>query len=1784
MFQLIKQVFKSFKHSVILLIGLLFIGFAIIFTSISSVYFSSNIQNSYTSLNSVSNLGTAIVPSSDSDLKTSSLSYDISDNLFKPINSTAKDASGNAIYFNGYKDYADVTKSFAYNPNYLYHSSFVSSIANKGRNIIFAYYVKDSSSNNPYFTGNGINDSNQLFQKRARGVLYSYGEATIPTDSSKWRALGLRLRDDVDMQNVVYEINPLSGETDTSSDLVNTLGYFDDGYYSDYLSVYSGNTYYPTNVTATSVKGIEGDSNTDKIYQYTNNGKATPFFATNWNKSLFTQTLSWDLNQWTISEIISMLGKGVDIFSLLPSLSGRTNDTLSLKEDIDWNLASFTPTYEYMKIIRDKNYLMTHSDDSANSANVGTGANDITQFKDFVFSVHLDESKLTNLEKQTLDYVRKTYGDETYANLVSFVYTVNSSWVKTKLQTYTNDNISSLDSLADLTKTHPSKTESTDGNKTISGADIIKDWIKNYSTSKLTSLKSSMKTYEKEYLASKLNTVNNIEFNNQESFTISDSTNSSTYLVSRKDYNQDTDKYQSNNVNKLVYTSGSRLTNSSKYLDIANQLFDTTKISTGGYITDTTNPNYSINPDGNYLINLVRFIKDSYLQGITNTQTVNSKPSDYDTVVSLASSIIDGYDKNRSLNLNDYYHLFSIVTPDIYKGNLVTTNNQNIVLTFEVKYGIAPSHFQGTATYSTPYGSAAIVTDKWLDANNKTIVNPSEWKEALGMSSSDYVTWLKNLDSSKSFSINSMKFAIIGTGISAENAYPITALTSPLPNTRTESLIYVNDQGYESILSTSSLVTQENYFAVASKGNANYLSEINSAINGLTNEAYYSNDMTNHSNVLTMRIGMPKMLIQYIQLFSIALIVVIVIIGVYLCYLLIKIYIEKNQISLAIVKANGLSTWKIVLSLSTFGFTLSVVSTFIGYLLAFFIQSVFIGIIGNYWFIPISYHLFSVVGLITGALCIYAVFVLFVFIGVRKLFKTPINDILLKETELKINKFLYLIKSSRLDFGVVNKFRISLSSTKLFRLILMSLLCSFGLSFISLGVSIPQKFNTSQTNTSKNINYKYNFDLKTPTEQSGLYKLQNYSDLGVTDDTIGIYNIYQNPAYIGYTDPYAAILNDSSKKDLFALRDIVNGQEQVIPGKYFSNLLLPSYVSQRMLENSPQFFRNAVATKWLLDFQINVTSVSLNIWDYVSSSFSPELVSKINSLSNSFLDSVMNNEYLAKANEEGNGENMPFIAKEDGEWKIQSKNVLTDVNPSDLSSLRFNDNFLKFIGLVYGYGYGTDQSLAAKDAKISFGIIPYENDATGTSTSETYTYLDATFNSPNIKINPSKNGDGYSSLFGFKQEILGIKKNSSFVNLVDSKGNDINDLLYSDVSSGSNSDETVYPIIINNGAAYKYDLSVGQEFSTTISNTYDRYTKKMISDNSVKTVTFKIVGISSDSFGSQFYVSQENANQILGMNFNQGAYIYGTSTKQNSDPYPTKVTIIGDESVLNTYEKNNTNFPLTIVDYKQYLSNYVPFNGVFSKDENPLQLRSLSLYSNSGIWANFQKFNGSDKNFSTYLESTDNKTMMNFVVPYSQESLEALYKAIVNPTLPSSETDIRQEIIDKLATKNIESYLQSIFGDNQYVSISNASFFGILLKTYSSIFDSLVVVENLIIGLILPIIIFTIMIISSTTLNDFKKILLTLKTLGFSDSEILKSIFVTYGIVLVVSFALGFLILSGLLVAFQYMIFNLSSIYLSSFVGTLPYLYGAIAIFSILLLNIFYIALLFKKLNLKNFI
>lgn len=1798
MIQLIKQVIKSFKNSILLLISLAFISFAIIFASMSSLYLSSNISNSYQTLHKNSDAETAIASIDSSNLKNSLDTQTIYD-LTIDLSETSQDIkkpNEMGLYFNNLIEYGDVKTSFLYQPAKL--STLVFNVNENANNYIFPYYVASTTPNtenidNPYFAATGINDPNHMFELRAKGILKSYGDIEIPQGNpSKWRAEGMKFHNKYNPEKIIYDIDPLTGLTSkkrTENGLVTSYGFFNNGIIDDNIVVVVGSTKYPTNVIDyTDQTSSNIDLTKNNRYTFTKNGQTieSPFFvsSTKWDT-----TIDFDLTQYGnglegIKKILSQIANGADPFNIISSISPLSIAHNLPLGDIDWNIANFNPYYDYLKILHDPIYL-TDSYTSKFAKYSGTsieGSNIIKDTNDLILNIHVDETKLSDLQKQTLEYVREVYGDYEYNSLTRFIYTVKTSWIKEELLSQYSDNPTiineinklNFDNLNDLTQ--PIQTESNgEDNIEISGKSTLMNWLSKYATIQQQNFEEKLATYEKEFLSFKLSSINDISFNIQKSFTITDSESSRNYLVSQK--NTINNKYLDESVNELSLTSGSKLENSTKYLDVIDKAFAPNFIENGKIPQNSVG--WSPNETGNYLINLVKLISDVEIENIDE----NSKY--YTQVKELSNLIYNQYLEYGNININDYYKLFAIANIELKpNGTLpVSTTNQNVTISILARGGLVSGYYYASLIYATPYGSAAVVTDKWLDANNKKIISQDEWKKALNYSSSEFLVWIKNLPDENKFTINSKDFVIIGTGQSPENAYPIISITNPIPNPKIESLIFVNEQAYESILSTNSTLYQDEYFALKFNSNKNkQLSEVNNVLEQyLQKGAYLATDTKNNKNLLTLRYSFPIIINNYVQIFATVLTVLLVAVGIYLCFLMIKIYVDKNQVSLAIIKANGMPTWKIILALSLFGLITAIISGILGYLITYFAQSVFINILSNYWFIPIGMHNFSAVGFLGGGIAIYLCILFFIIIGVIFVFKQPINNLISKNTDIRINKLLYIFKAQKFNLPITIKFTLSLIVNKIGKFILFIVLCSFGLSIIAVGVSTPLKFNSSKINTENNRKYDYSFDLLTPTEQSGLYKYQDYEYLGITNSSIGVGGLYDG-ASISYSNsfiqqPYQLLLDDPNKRDLLALRNLDGTVKMFGENKnekrYFTNLLLPSYTANNLVQNDIDFLRNGVFTKWLLDFDINVASLSINAWELVKQSLSSELVATIDTISNQFVEDILSNEQLYEANKIGSGNKnnpKPFLTLQNGIYKLESSNVINEINVSNLKTIRLNDSFLKFIGMVYG-----DENLSKKDVKISYGIIP-KNDSM-----ETYTYIDGVLNNKNISISSLFNS-GKNKLIDINEKIMGINSDSKYVTLIDKDGKNITDLI-------TKKDGEYFPVVINNGASLKYNLDVNDTFELTPTNTYDRFSKKLYDDTTNNTYKFKVVGISSDSFSTAFYTSQNFANEILKMRFEDGALIISNFKKYNIDPTSNSsfknyiISAIGNPSVVASNSYCTLNINSNIPDW------YVPFNGIFTDEQDPLFLSNIAIDSKSGIWGNFTNFY--DKTFENGTANSGTFPVFDLLIPYDLSRLEKFKEYLQKNGYKNYQwtNDIRYDIISIFINKfptsdnSFINYLQNIFGNNSTtLSIQDSEFFDAVFSTYSTIFQTLIVIQNLVISILVPIIIMIVMIVSSVMINEFRKMLAILKTLGYSDKVNFKMIMATFIPVLIISLLIGLGILWLMLFVFQTLIFNLASIYLSSTINFLPYIYGAIAIVAILLINFIYVYIYLKKQNLKN--
>jgi hypothetical protein len=160
----------------------------------------------------------------------------------------------------------------------------------------------------------------------------------------------------------------------------------------------------------------------------------------------------------------------------------------------------------------------------------------------------------------------------------------------------------------------------------------------------------------------------------------------------------------------------------------------------------------------------------------------------------------------------------------------------------------------------------------------------------------------------------------------------------------------------------------------------------------------------------------------------------------------------------------------------------------------------------------------------------------------------------------------------------------------------------------------------------------------------------------------------------------------------------------------------------------------------------------------------------------------------------------------------------------------------KLINNVYDVNEFNEKPMIEQDYALQYDKIPME------SNDETYTYLTASNSSA---------------------KIMGIKKDSKYIELNDINGKDLKSELIEELPS-----DNIYPIVVNAYAAHKFNLGIGSIINFDINNKTDRYQNELRDvtvDNNTK---FRVVGINTTYEGEEYFVNQQVANHILGLRSN----------------------------------------------------------------------------------------------------------------------------------------------------------------------------------------------------------------------------------------------------------------------------------------------------------------------------
>lgn len=540
---------------------------------------------------------------------------------------------------------------------------------------------------------------------------------------------------------------------------------------------------------------------------------------------------------------------------------------------------------------------------------------------------------------------------------------------------------------------------------------------------------------------------------------------------------------------------------------------------------------------------------------------------------------------NELTSVSEY--LLSFLDPSNSKYNpLITRGNKIIANLVEFNSGIP-----ATGYFEDPYSLIAIVSNAYLEANNKEIYSFSDFKQNIVQTNSnvnndspnllpnnpsdfpnlkstlEISELINNIDSKYKIFINNIPYLIVGSGITPDFTYPILSFENTIPNPKKEALIYANKNGFARA-ETSFESSPHESFLLAKYNGPLSKNEILEKVNVLAHQymawpsnitpAYWYDDINNKLTPTALRIEFINSVIQTFIGVVIWLTSFVLGLVIFAMVLFVKRFIGQNRVNLGIAMSNGISKKKILWSLSFVTTFICLIACPIGLLAANYFQNVIFQFLSNYWFLPTVITSFNIGWYFFITIIPMAFFILLIF-GIGYLFlKAPLLELLKQNTTLKISKAYLGYSKLITKTSVMYKFRSSLvfsSFAKIFFIVMLSTLAMGSITFATSAANKIGEAYQLETHTNKS---SYAIDLYTPTKQGGQYFgvpiqstgseliSQNGNNLVDTGTNKGLYGTTytSSPIFRNYSSLFWSGANDSSlqKNDITYIKNKTGSQ------------------------------------------------------------------------------------------------------------------------------------------------------------------------------------------------------------------------------------------------------------------------------------------------------------------------------------------------------------------------------------------------------------------------------------------------------------------------------------------------------------------------------------------------------------------------------------------------------------------------------------------------------------------
>ena len=318
-----------------------------------------------------------------------------------------------------------------------------------------------------------------------------------------------------------------------------------------------------------------------------------------------------------------------------------------------------------------------------------------------------------------------------------------------------------------------------------------------------------------------------------------------------------------------------------------------------------------------------------------------------------------------------------------------------------------------------------------------------------------------NIKVGSSFEINGIVYTVVGLAYAPDYIYPIISLKSPLYDYKTQSVAYLNEEGFKNIKGD-----KVSFF-------------IGRFIDGMPSDDVLK-EMKNNESFKSITIGSEIITISAVDLeikadkvISNIFVSFLLLITAIIIVLIVRKRINGERKQIGVLKALGYSPFKIANSYLVYPIIISISGSIIGTILGYFLYPYLLNFYRGYFNIPFVTEPLNMYYVIMVVVIPLVALVLLTYLSCIQLINKKPLDLLTEGNHLKVNGFSRLINKSLKPLPFKSRFKYSLAFRSIGKLFAVAIaVFSVGL-LITFSFIVTTMFNKAVEDTFQGSNFNY---------------------------------------------------------------------------------------------------------------------------------------------------------------------------------------------------------------------------------------------------------------------------------------------------------------------------------------------------------------------------------------------------------------------------------------------------------------------------------------------------------------------------------------------------------------------------------------------------------------------------------------------------------------------------------------------------------------------------------------